>query len=327
MASNYDLQQTGEQVQQYLNSVPEMTERTKDTTVININAMADSEGTYTLETAIAALGAYEEENNVTYRKSGLVLTYKTYPEIWESKQFLGDVEDFDDESLWTDFGSSYVDVEVDDELDAESENPIQNKAVAAAIERLNAEVFPFKITLNGGGSTYELGSSQTVNLSWQYTDNEIGSQKVNGVVVPNGTYQKQFTNVSSNTTYRLQVVYKGANYEKSTSVSFKLRKYWGTSAKTSLESSDIIAMSKEFASDYKLDEKTLNCQGGKYIYFIVPASLAPVSLPDFRVGGFANSNWEETTQTVTNASGNSSSYKIYRLRDIQTGDSITLQVK
>lgn len=327
MASNYDLQQTGEQVQQYLNSVPEMTERTKDTTVININAMADSESTYTLETAIAALGAYEEENNVTYRKSGLVLTYKAYPETWESKQFLGDVEDFDDESLWTDFGSSYVDVEVDDELDAESENPIQNKAVAAAIERLNAEVFPFKITLNGGGSTYELGSSQTVNLSWQYTDNEIGSQKVNGVVVPNGTYQKQFTNVSSDTTYKLQVVYKGANYEKSTSVSFKLRKYWGTSAKTVLDNADIIAMSKEFASDYKLDEKTLNCQGGKYIYFIVPASLAPVSLPDFRIGGFPNSNWEETTQTVTNASGDESSYKIYRLRDIQTGDSIRLQVK
>lgn len=325
MATNYDLQQTGEQVQQILNSAPEMEERTKDTTLININAMADSEDTYTLETAIAALGAYEDANEVIYRKSGLVLTYKTDADTWESKQFLGDVDDFDDESLWTDFGSGKV--EVDDELDTESENPVQNSVVAAAIQRLNAEVFPFKITLNGGGSTYELGSSQTVNLSWIYTDTDIDSQKVNGETVAKGTYQKQYTNVSSNTTYKLQVVYKGANYEKSTSVSFKLRKYWGTSAKTSLDSSDIIAMSKEFASDYKLDEKTVNCQGGKYIYFIVPASLAPVSLPDFRIGGFPNSNWEETTQTVTNASGNESSYKIYRLRDIQTGDSIRLQVK
>lgn len=325
MAENYDLQQTGDQVQQYLNSVPEIGERVRDTTVININAMADSESAYTLETAIAALTGYEEENNVTYRKSGLVLTYKTDADTWESKQFLGDdVEDFEDESLWADFGCGKV--EVDDEFNAESENPVQNKVVAAAIERLNAKVFPFTITLSGGG-TYELGSSQTVNLSWQYTDNDIDSQMVNGETVAKGMYQKQFTNVSSNTTYKLQVVYKGANYEKSTSVSFKLRKYWGTSAKTVLDSSDIIAMSKEFASDYKLDEKTVNCEGGKYIYFVVPASLAPVSLPDFRVGGFANSNWEETTQTVTNASGNSSSYKIYRLRDIQTGDSITLQVK
>ena len=105
MATNYDLQQTGEQVQQILNSAPEMEERTKDTTVININAMADSEDTYTLETAIAALGAYEEENNVTYRKSGLVLTYKTDDDTWESKQFLGEVEDFEDETLWDDFGS------------------------------------------------------------------------------------------------------------------------------------------------------------------------------------------------------------------------------
>ena len=105
MATNYDLQQTGEQVQQILNSAPEMEERTKDTTVININAMSDSEDTYTLETAIAVLGAYEEENNVTYRKSGLVLTYKTDTDTWESKQFLGEVDDFEDETLWDDFGS------------------------------------------------------------------------------------------------------------------------------------------------------------------------------------------------------------------------------
>ena len=106
MAENFDLQQTGEQVQRILNSAPEMEERTKDTTVININAMADSENTYTLETAIAALADYEEENNVTYRKSGLVLTYKTASDTWESKQFLGDdVEDFAEETLWDDFGS------------------------------------------------------------------------------------------------------------------------------------------------------------------------------------------------------------------------------
>ena len=317
---------TSDGIAQALNAFAKSVSESSSTasSVINLNNILSSTNTYTLTTAIAALAAYESSTGKTYRKSGLVLTYKTDAGTWESKQFQGAVADFADESLWTDFGSGKV--KVDDELDTESENPVQNKVVAAAIERLNAKVFPFTITLNGGG-TYELGSSQNVNLSWQYTDNDIDSQKVNGETVAKGTYQKQFTNVSSNTTYKLQVVYKGANYEKSTSVSFKLRKYWGTSAKTVLDSSDIIAMSKEFASDYKLDEKTVNCQGGKYIYFIVPASLAPVSLPDFRVGGFANSNWEETTQTVTNASGNSSSYKIYRLRDIQTGDSITLQVK
>jgi hypothetical protein len=67
MSQYFDLDLTGEQTQQRLHEVPEMQERTKDTTIININAMADSTGTYTLETAIAALGTYETANNVLYQ--------------------------------------------------------------------------------------------------------------------------------------------------------------------------------------------------------------------------------------------------------------------
>jgi hypothetical protein len=58
-----------------------------------------------------------------------------------------------------------------------------------------------------------------------------------------------------------------------------------------------------------------------------PWHKAPASLPDFRVGGFSNSDWDVTQMDVTNSSGNQTNYTIYRLRNIQTGSSISLQVK
>ena len=219
-----------------------------------------------------------------------------------------------------------TEIDVDDELDTESENPVQNKVVAAAIERLNAKVFPFTITLNGGG-TYEMGSSQTVNLSWSYTDNGITSQSINNDSVANDVRSKSFSNVSANTTYALRAVFGGTTYSKSVSANFQLRKYYGTSAKAVLENADILLMSTAWATGVALPETNMNCEGGKYIYYIIPTAIAPASLPDFRVGGFANSDWEVTTQDVTNASGHTANYTIYRLRNIQTGNPITLQVK
>ena len=165
MATNYDLQQTGEQVQQILNSAPEMEERTKDTTVININAMSDSEDTYTLETAIAALDAYEEANEVIYRKSGLVLTYKTDTDTWESKQFLGEVDDFEDESLWDDFGSGKV--EVDDELDDESENPVQNKVIKVALAAKKAIVSVIQTT-----TSPDSGGTNIITVTYDDADTD-----------------------------------------------------------------------------------------------------------------------------------------------------------
>lgn len=320
---------TSDGIAQALNALAESVSESSSTSssVINLNNLLSSTNTYTLTTAIEALAAYESSTGKTYRKSGLVLTYKTDTDTWESKQFQGAVADFTDETLWTDFGSGGGgEIEVDDELDTESENPVQNKVVAEAIERLNAKVFPFTITLNGGG-TYELGSSQNVNLSWSYTDNGITSQSINNDPVTNDVRSKSFSNVSANTTYTLRAVFGGTTYSKSVSANFQLRKYYGTSAKAVLENADILLMSTAWATGVTLAETNMNCEGGKYIYYIIPTAMAPASLPDFRVGGFANSDWEVTTQDVTNASGHTVSYTIYRLRNIQTGNPITLQVK
>lgn len=288
---------------------------------INLNELLESTDAYTLTTAIEALLAYETETDKTYRKSGLVITYLLEDGTWQSKQFFGaDIADFTDETLWDDFGGS-----ADEEFSETSEKPVQNKTVTAAIERLNAAVFPFTINLSGGG-TYEKGSTQTVNLGWSYSD-AITSQSINGSALAADARSASFNGVTSTTTYTLSAVSGGTTYTKSVTATFRLRKYFGANANSELSDADILALSNAWATAYTMGETSLDCSGGKYIYYIIPTSLAPAGLPDFRVGGFANSDWEVTTQDVTNASGYTESYTIYRLRNIQTGSAITLQVK
>ena len=131
---------TSDGIAQALNALAESVSESSSTasSVINLNNLISSTNTYTLTTAIEALAAYESSTGKTYRKSGLVLTYKTDTDTWESKQFQGAVADFTNETLWTDFGSGKV--EVDDELDTESENPVQNKVVTEAIEEIQDDV-------------------------------------------------------------------------------------------------------------------------------------------------------------------------------------------
>lgn len=196
------------------------------------------------------------------------------------------------------------------------------------LQELYDALFPFSIKTFTGGGTYELGSSQNITLTWTYAFEEIDSQKINGVdITPSNTRRFTYMAVSSDRTYTLVAVYKGKSFSKSVSVSFKLRKYYGTSTKTSLLNSDILSFQKAWADGYTMGEVSMNCSGGKYIYYIIPTSKAPASLPDFRVGGFSNSDWEVSTMDVTNGSGLTSNYTIYRLRNIQTGSSISLQVK
>ena len=98
---------TSDGIAQALNALAESVSKSSSTasSIINLNNLLSTTNTYTLTTAIEALAAYESSTGKTYRKSGLVLTYKTDTDTWESKQFLGEVEDFADETLWDDFGS------------------------------------------------------------------------------------------------------------------------------------------------------------------------------------------------------------------------------
>lgn len=71
---------------------------------------------YTLEYAIAAIKNLQTSTGITYAKSGLVITYKTADNTWETKQFKGEPTDFGEAALWQDFGGgASTEIETKDE--------------------------------------------------------------------------------------------------------------------------------------------------------------------------------------------------------------------
>ena len=126
-------------------------------------------------------------------------------------------------------------VTVDDALSTESVNPVQNKVITAQINAMNKllaqldeKVFPTTLSVSGGG-TFDEGTSQTVTVSWKLMKNgqtlTPDSVTVNGESVDPAAGYKVFVDVTTTTTYRVSVVYKGKTYSGSTTATFKKTYY------------------------------------------------------------------------------------------------------
>lgn len=189
-----------------------------------------------------------------------------------------------------------------------------NTTLFSQVSQLMSKVFPFTMTLSGGG-TYEKGSSQTISLSWTY-DRDIESQSINNESLLIGIRAKQYANVATDTTYTLKAIQGGQTYTKSVSAQFKVKKYYGVSASVTLTNDEILSLSNTWAGRTQ-GSTVFDCTGGKYPYYILPTSM--VSGIQFWIGGLRNTDWKEETREVTNAFGHKESYTIYRLNSIQTG--------
>ena len=189
-----------------------------------------------------------------------------------------------------------------------------NTTLFSNVSQLMGKVFPFTISLIGG-NIYEKGSTQTINLSWSY-DRDIMSQSINKEVMAVDIRSKQYEDVVADTIYTLSTVYNGQTYTKSTSVEFRLKKYYGVSAHETLTNEEILGLSNLWAGRTQAST-VFDCTGGKYPFYILPASMA--SDIQFWIGGLRNSDWIEEIRKITNVYGYTESYIIFRLNSIQTG--------
>ncbi len=189
-----------------------------------------------------------------------------------------------------------------------------NSTLLSQVSQLMTKVFPFTLNLSGGG-TYEKGSTQTVTLSWTY-DRSIESQSVNNEALDNAVRTKQYPGVSIDTNYTLNAISGGQSYTKSVAAQFKLKKYYGVSANKAITNEEIITLTGSWAERTQAST-VFNCTGGKYPYYILPASMTPGI--QFWIGGLRNTDWTEETKSITNAYGYTENYTIYRLNSIQTG--------
>ena len=184
---------------------------------------------------------------------------------------------------------------------------------------------PVTVGISGGG-TYEIGTTiDTVNLTWS-TNKDILTQSINngiGSLAPEvRSYTHSGQTITTNRTYTITVNDGTQNGTSSTTVAFMYKRYWGTSSSTSLNNSQILALSSEFSSS-RVQTRTFDCTGGTYFYIVYPASWGTAT---FKVGGLAFSDMILTTQTITNAVGASVLVNVYRVNNIQTGSAINVEV-
>lgn len=210
-------------------------------------------------------------------------------------------------------------------IDVELSGSSGYDGVQGQLDELMNEVFPLTITTQGGG-TYEMGRIVTPNISWTISRK---GQSVNPTeAFVNGSTDGVAANllsytgspINTTTNYAVKVKYDRMEANQTVSYAFRLKKYYGTSTKTSLTSAEILNLGgSTWATSWTMNATTFDCTGGKYPYYVIPSSLYNPSTFKVWVGGLRNTDIVATTQEITNAQNFVESYAVIRLGTKQTG--------
>lgn len=207
-------------------------------------------------------------------------------------------------------------VTVDEALSETSVNPVQNKVITEKINAMNEllaqldeKVFPTTLSVSGGG-TYDEGTSQTVMVSWKLMKNgqtlTPDSVTVNGETVDPVTSYKVFTDVTTTTTYRVVVVYKGKTYNGSTTATFKKTyyRYYGAAPLdtdfNNLPDEVVTGFTKEVATSKEAYNVAITIPVEGICTYIYPKRFGTLTqVQDVNAGGAAADNWVISTPSIT----------------------------
>ena len=161
----------------------------------------------------------------------------------------------------------------------------------------------------------ELGSSNDINISWSL-NKTAEQQNINGTPVTGNS--KQYTGVTSDATYTLNVSDGQTSATKSVVVSFANQIYYGASASTSSAAS-----LNKILSNVKTRTVTVDAGADEYIIYAIPVRLGTVS---FFVSGFEGGFENPELKILTNASGYQEQYYVYRSTNKNLGET-TVEVR
>lgn len=208
---------------------------------------------------------------------------------------------------------------------------------------LTPPIVPLSITSFTGGGIFEKGSVvNSVNLAWVYNQsnqNPNTSQSINQGVGSLPISQRNYTfstPISGNTTFTLTGIDSiRGSANASTNISFLNRRYWGVTTASVMTQTDVKAGSSELNENISKDI-TFNCTGGYYFYYAFPSRLGSLSTYTTLVNGFPFSDWSDNAGgstisgflvNVTNASGFTESYRVYRSYNLQNGSNIPTEMR
>lgn len=161
----------------------------------------------------------------------------------------------------------------------------------------------------------EIGSSQTITLAWSLSKTAT-SQNINGAPVTGNT--KQYTGVTTGTSYTLNVSDGQTSASKTAYVTFANRIYYGAAA----DLATVTSLSSILSND---PERTITVNAGadEYIIYAIPARLGDVT---FFVSGFEGGFEDAVEQTLTNSSGYQETYRVYRSTNANLGNT-TVEIR
>ena len=182
-------------------------------------------------------------------------------------------------------------------------------------------------TMTPSTAEYEVGQTVSeVSFAWAY-NKDVVSQTLTDCTLADNTVRTATysTPISSNKTFTLTASDGEKSVTASKSISFKHKIYWGSSATTAdFTSAFILGLSgKKFATGYK-GSYSMTVGSGEYGYLCYPSSWGNVS--SWWIGGFEVTTTDCGTISFTNASGNTTTFRITRTSKPGLG-SITAEVK
>lgn len=157
----------------------------------------------------------------------------------------------------------------------------------------------------------ELGSSESITVSWTLSGTAT-TQSINGTSVTGNS--KTFTGVQAATTYVLSVSDGTTTVSDSVSVDFANNIYYGVAT----DLTDITSLDSVLSNDAERSVE-VTAGSGEYIVYALPSRLGEV---DFFVGGFEGGFEAPVTQSITNDSGHTESYYVYRSTNANLGETI-----
>lgn len=168
------------------------------------------------------------------------------------------------------------------------------------------------ITINNfsiSKSTAELGEKLIgLILNWSYNKTPT-YQKLDNVLID--TELRKYTiekEISSNTSFKLEVSDGKTTVNKTTSINFYNGRYYGVSNSETYDSDFILSLNKTLTNS-RACNFTVNCGPGQYIFFAIPTRFGT---PKFTVGGFEGGFSKVATIIYVNKYEYSESYDIYK---------------
>lgn len=205
---------------------------------------------------------------------------------------------------------------IDNSLSIDSTNPVENKVITKAINKINAELFPLTIRAFGGG-VYKLGStipSATIRWTIKEGDDIVIPDKltINDDEVDTSLTNETLYNLKSNTTIKISATKNGITVTSTISFIFVNPSYFGAVSNDFVASEELIIALTENIKNTKKYTGTISLNNQKTCYAYPKSFGALTTIKDSNNFEYINS------YTRTELNVNNEVYYIYVLTDATT---------